>query len=636
MKRYFVLLFLVTVPLAAAGLYTEGHAPFDPAPFRVAPYLQFGTDTSMVVLWETDGPSTTRVEYGMSRYGDQTPNLSQAVTLDGHRSMHEVLLTGLRPDTKYFWRAVSVTAPGDTLRSAPSTFRTAVGDASAFAFVLYGDSQDNPEVWGTVADLGWKERPNFALLAGDLVGTGGDATDWLVDFFPPGNVLMRRVPLYTALGNHEDDHANYYKYMHNPPPEYYYTFRYGNAQFFIVDTNRDVSEGSEQYAWLERELARSTATWTFVVHHHPPYSSEENDHGDSWTGSTTYGTEARNLVPLYEAYGVDFCLFGHVHMYERTWPLFEGAVNQHNGVVYINAGGAGGGLEDFAPTRSWFSAKVKSTHHFTYFALHGNRLYFQAIDTDGVLFDSFEHTKGPDEVTRARQVQPTPPRLTPSATLFTEDLRVRLTPSSDTVAVHYTLDGSPPTPASPRYGAPLLLTDTTVVRAITVTPNGQVSRIRTARYARATPRPAQAVTDLESGLRARYYEGNWTVLPDFSELTPQVTTQAAAVSLAPALSDDEIGLVFDGYIEVPATGVYTFYTTSDDGSQLYIDGALVVDNDGLHGTRTEAGQVALEAGLHALRVTFFERTGGEALSMAWAGPGIDKRAVPPEVLFHRP
>ena len=98
---------------------------------------------------------------------------------------------------------------------------------------MYSDTQDNPEVWGRLAELGWLERPNFGVLTGDLVGRGGWLEDWLVDFFPPANVFMRRFPLFTVIGNHADDHPYYYQYMHNPPPEYRYTFRYGNAQFFI-------------------------------------------------------------------------------------------------------------------------------------------------------------------------------------------------------------------------------------------------------------------------------------------------------------------------------------------------------------------------------------------------------------------
>ncbi len=635
MKRLAVVLSGLT--LAGLALAYLGFATADPA-FRVAPYLQFGTQTSMVILWETEEPATTRVEYGESRYGDEAPNLSQTATIDGTRTMHEVVLTGLKPETKYFWRVVSVLPDGRELASEPSTFRTAVHDSTAFAFVLYSDTQNNPRVWGRLAELGFLERPNFGVHAGDLVDRGGDLEDWLVDFFPPAHVFMSRYPLYTILGNHEDDHDNYYRYFHNPPPEYYYTFRYGNAQFFMIDTNRDVSEGSEQWNWLEWELAKSDATWKIVVHHHPPYSSEENDHGNSWTGSTTYGTHARDLVPLYEQFGVDFCLFGHVHMYERTWPIYEGAVNQQNGVIYINAGGGGGGLEQFAPTRSWFSAKVKSVHHYAYFAIHDQTLQFQAIDVEGRLFDYFELRKDAvhDPVAaRARVIVPPAPRVEPSGGLFLDEAEVRLRAVFEDMAIHYTLDGTPPTPQSPRYTGPLRLTETATLKAIAVSRDGTVSRVRAVDFRRATLRPPVRTPAGRPGLAYRYYEGRWQRLPDFEALTPVASGSTEHFDLAALKrAEDGYGLVFEGYVEAPADGIYTFEVLSDDGSRLYVGGEPVVDNDGSHSARRRDGQVALAAGRHAFRLEYFEDHGGEALTVSWAGPGFDKQHLRPASLVH--
>lgn len=633
MSRKLVLYILVAVSIAGIWFISTGFGSVR-SEWRVAPYLQFGTDSSMVVMWENHDETSGFVRFSESEMGADYPALDHVIHSDGTRMLHEVVLTGLEPNTKYFWSAVSVTADGDTLASEPSTFRTTVGESSAFAFVLYGDSQSNPDTWGRVAELGWLERPNFALLAGDLVGTGGNINHWLEEFFPPAKVLMERVPLYTALGNHEDDDENYYRYMHNPPPEYYYTFNYGNAQFFIVDTNRDVTEGSEQYNWLEEELAASTATWKFVMHHHPPYSSEENDHGDSWVGSTDYGTHARNLVPLFEAYGVDFSLFGHVHMYERTWPIFDGEINQHNGVIYINSGGAGGGLEQFAPTRSWFSAKLKSVHHYSYFSIQDNKLQFQAIDEWGNMFDTFELIKDEERIARAKVAKPSSPQYYPRATLFTDYVEVELTSRMEDVTIHYTTDGSEPTASSPRYVRPIRIEDTMALRSVTLTKDGNPSRLREEVYTKVVPTPAQVVPNAEDGLQTRYFEGNWSKLPDFDALEPVRETVEPVISLRPADREDEIGLVFEGYVEAPESGVYTFFLTSDDGSKLFINGEQVINNDGLHGTNEEAGQVALEEGLHAFKVTFFERSSGEALSIQWAGPGLEKQHIRAGSFYH--
>ncbi len=151
---------------------------------------------------------------------------------------------------------------------------------------------------------------------------------------------MSHVPIYTILGNHEGDSKYYYQYMANPEPEYYYTFTYGNAQFFMIDTDRKVNTGSKQYEWLEEELKKSQATWKFAVHHHPPYSSDESDYGDAYRGPSERGDKSlQPLVKLYEKYGLDICFYGHIHDYERTWPIKDNKVNREEGVIYIQTGG---------------------------------------------------------------------------------------------------------------------------------------------------------------------------------------------------------------------------------------------------------------------------------------------------------
>jgi hypothetical protein len=92
-------------------------------------------------------------------------------------------------------------------------------------------------------------------------------------------------------------------------------------------------------------------------------------------------------------------------------------------------------------------------------------------------------------------------------------------------------------------------------------------------------------------------------------------------------------LHFSGHIRVPRDGVYTFYTTSDDGSRLLVGAQVVVDNDGLHGARQRSGAVALCAGWHPLTVTYFQRAGGAALQVQYSGPDIVKQPIASELLW---
>lgn len=175
------------------------------------------------------------------------------------------------------------------------------------------------------------------------------------------------------LGNHEQDTRFYYDYMSLPNPEYYYTFRFGNTQFFMLDTNRDVRPGTEQYLWLEKELAASKARWKICVHHQPPFSSDD-DYGNDWKRpirrATLGDTRSKPLVALYDRYQVDIVWCGHIHSYERTWPIRDGKPVEKDGTLYMITGGGGGPLETPGPYRPGFQRHLKTDHHFCYVTVH--------------------------------------------------------------------------------------------------------------------------------------------------------------------------------------------------------------------------------------------------------------------------
>ncbi|MEY3050628.1 MAG: hypothetical protein RLY31_413 [Bacteroidota bacterium] len=610
-----------------------------PDSFLVQPYLQYATKDGIHILWETTVAGTTLVEYGEAIEKAKSPNLSRSKSVDGTRLLHEVKLDSLLPATKYLYRVRSRTYQGNEIVSGVYTFKTAVNDDDAYTFAFIGDTQRNdrtPWAWGKIADKIWGERPNFIINAGDLVDMGTRKSDWTEHFFPNGHVAMSRFPMYTVLGNHEQDADYYYDYMVSPTPEYRYTFRYGNAQFFMIDTNRDVSEGSEQYDWLEWALAQSDATWKFVVHHHPPYSSEENDHGDTYIGASTYRTQARNLVPLYEAYGVDFCLFGHTHLYERTWPLFQQTINQQEGVIYINSGGAGGGLEDFDPTRSWFSQIMKSDHHYCMFSIFDRTLVFRAIDHEGRLFDTFQLQKqGTGTSTGSSMVQPPAPHIEASRSVFQDEARVTMAALLPSHEIRFTLDGSEPSRQSALYTTPLTLERTCQLKVRSYAGN-KASRVVERSFRRMDPLPAVRTGPTAEGLTSTYYEGeDWEQLPDFRHLTPVHSGISPDVSLGAARHrPDQFALVLEGYVDLPVTGTYQFFTRSDDGSKLYIDGELVVDNDGDHAASVEYGTTVLEKGKHRLRVEYFDATGYQYLQAGIVDAEGFREAFRPSMLSH--
>jgi hypothetical protein len=132
-----------------------------------------------------------------------------------------------------------------------------------------------------------------------------------------------------------------------------------------------------------------------------------------------------------------------------------------------------------------------------------------------------------------------------------------------------------------------------------------------------------------------------SVLPDFSlltsyaaEIVPQINFASTGDVFAGSGRADNVGAVYTGWIDVPATGIWTLSVTSDDGSKLYLGNDLVANNDGLHGMATVSGTRGLRAGKHALRVEFFEAGGGAGVILAWSGPGAATGAVPAANLLH--
>ena len=151
----------------------------------------------------------------------------------------------------------------------------------------------------------------------------------------------------------------------------------------------------------------------------------------------------------------------------------------------------------------------------------------------------------------------------------------------------------------------------------------------------------KATASLSAGLSSSYYEGAWSLLPNFSALTPAATTITANIDISARKVNDNFAFLWQGYINIKTPGTYTFETISDDGSKVYFStpysaaATPLVNNDGLHGAQSATGTVNVTTpGWYPFSVTFFEREGGEVMQLLWQGPGIARQAVPDAVLAY--
>ena len=294
--------------------------------FNAGPYLHYSTQNSVNLIWETNLFSSAHVEYGTSL------PLDKRMDVENPLHIHELTLDSLASNTMYYYQVVAKTSDGREMSSGILTFKTAVEPEDPFSFCILGDTESRPHINHQLGEMVWEEKPDFILHLGDITDGGKKPHkfEWNYEYFTGIVPVASRIPIFPVPGNGEGDLYWYKKYHKLPEHEEYYTFHFGNAQFFMINSNEkdELIKGGKQYEWLKKELSNSHAMWKFVAHHHCPVSSDENDFGNTWKGEMSTNGDPRfdDMKTLYEMNEVDVVFFGHVHSYERTYPLKDGMV----------------------------------------------------------------------------------------------------------------------------------------------------------------------------------------------------------------------------------------------------------------------------------------------------------------------
>lgn len=439
--------------LLAAGAARAG--------IEVEPYLQDPQPDGMTVLWWTDQSAPdSKVEYGQGKL-DKSAAASDEFVPSMKMWRHAAKLGGLAKATSYEYR----------VRSGPSqsrqyAFKTAGDRTDGLRVAILGDGRtDNDKVIGwhrQVVKAAREKKPDLAFELGDAVYEGYDYC-WrdlyrrvltATDGNDPGSDLGSVVPYHLAVGNHEIyDHgwsggldtsmARFRAFTSAPPngakdPNWagrYYAVQYGCATFLVLDVNNtskpaldnhgklpagstpDWEEGSEQHAWMVRQLekAKADSAFTFVLMHPAPYT--RGIHGTS-EANVDYqrGYELRVLDPLFRRYGVAAVLCSHDHLVEHclTGPVgFEAKmdVTDPANLNWLVQGNSGEGARSpQAGWEKWMSIRGDGAAPFfsTYFYdWEGTDLRsfllieiekqpggkwkagFQTVRTDGKAFDTF-------------------------------------------------------------------------------------------------------------------------------------------------------------------------------------------------------------------------------------------------------
>ncbi|NMB81904.1 MAG: metallophosphoesterase family protein, partial [Ignavibacteria bacterium] len=336
------------------------------------PYLQNLLGDSVTIMWRTNQPSNSMVEF-YSELENRSEVIANSIS-----ALHEMKLTGLQSSTKYFYRVKS----GDVVSDWYS-FTTPKNISDEFSFIVYSDTQLNFLRHHEIADQIRKHQFDFILHCGDAVQRG-PRNDWDTEFFNPLKEILTGKPIYCAMGNHELNSQNYYLNFSNPAMEHesFYSFKYSNCFFIFLDNPlaaypdrkflTDFKPGSIQYDWLKNQFSSKEAQesdWIFVISHVPSYVFGTQE---------AYSDCKKTLVPLFEKYQVDFSFSGHVHGYER------GNVNNVN---YVVTAGGGGALNKPSAVKLSNLPKFNITYNYCHLTVKNKTLAMKVYDIKGNLID---------------------------------------------------------------------------------------------------------------------------------------------------------------------------------------------------------------------------------------------------------
>ncbi|MFK7924426.1 MAG: Ig-like domain-containing protein, partial [Bacteroidia bacterium] len=342
------------------------------------PYLQMGSDTSVVVRLRTESPRQLKLIYGSN-----LSNLNQSLTEASSSTEHEIFVGGLSPNTTYYYAFVEGTdtfltaSPDQYWRSAP-----AAGTQQVLKAWILGDPGMGNANARAVRDayynrMGSQHTDLMIMLGDNAYNNGTDLQYQTAVFENMYEELLKRTVLYPAPGNHEFYNAGtdsptesgpYYDIFSLPRnaeagglasgTEAYYSYDYGNVHFISMDSHdSDRSIAGGMLTWLTNDLAATDQEWIVVYFHHPPYTKGSHDSDNIGDSGGRMRDMRENALPILEDYGVDLVLSGHSHSYERSF-LLDGHYDVSSTLTpaMIVDGGNGQALGDGAYEKNYINA----------------------------------------------------------------------------------------------------------------------------------------------------------------------------------------------------------------------------------------------------------------------------------------
>ncbi len=202
--------------------------------------------------------------------------------------------------------------------------------------------------------------------------------------------------------------------------------------------------------------------------------------------------------------------------------------------------------------------------------------------------------------------------------------------------IRYTLDGTEPDQNAILYtnAFSIQLDSTVTLKSKTFMANGKTSSTMVGTFEKLVLQDAKEETNTQKGLKYHYVKTEAKSTKDLGSIELAGQGNINNFKIPKNVQSHFFGLLYFGFIDIPADGVYTFYLGSDDGSVLYINGKTVVDNDGFKWFETKSGKIALKKGLHPIQLNYFQGKYGYGLKLEIEGYQMERQIIPDEMLYH--
>jgi 3',5'-cyclic AMP phosphodiesterase CpdA len=360
-------------------------------PAAIGPYVQNVGTSNATICWATVSGEVT-----------VAPPVNKDASFRDYQ-MHSILLRGLKPGTTYTY-----SVPGDAGDAGHCSFTTFPKGEHPFSFCVTSDTQNrgNNAHQATVERL-MTDQPDMLFITGDLVSDGRNIGDW-EEFFRVQGPLLRRVPCYAALGNHDRHSDWYFRFFALPGNEAYYSFDRGAAHFVVLDSpglympedNQPVTTADrdrferrsrrywqEQMQWFKDDLSgHADAKYVFVFLHYPIYCLLASRVESTNELRTRFGT-------VFQDHRVTAVFSGHDHHYHREVA---------GGVHFLDGGAAGGKARLIDAPILPETVKHAVVESFARVEVGPQRAKVRVTDVAGNAVDEFELSPRSQPATKAK------------------------------------------------------------------------------------------------------------------------------------------------------------------------------------------------------------------------------------------